>query len=53
MLQEFLDFVVSCWKAMIQIFQQTKVGGITFEFILVSVMLITIISRVVLLLGKD
>lgn len=46
-LSEFLDFVLTVFKGIIEILQYTHIGPFTLENILVALLLLTIIVRVI------
>lgn len=53
-MQEFLNFVLECWKMLIYVLQYTNIGGVSMEFLLVSSFILTIIVRVLVVrFGKD
>lgn len=48
MLADFLDFIISVFKMIISLFQYTNLGGFTFETILVSIMVVSLIIRTIM-----
>ncbi len=45
MLAEFLNFVLEVFKMMVELFQYTNLGGFSFETVLVSILLLSLIIR--------
>lgn len=46
MLSSFLDFVIDVLSGMIEILQYTNIGGVTLEFIIVAIAVISIVAGV-------
>lgn len=46
MLSSFLDFVIDVLSGMIEILQYTNIGGVTFEFVIVAIAVISIVAGV-------
>lgn len=52
MFQPFLNFVLTVFQMIVSVFQNTDLGGITYESVLVSIFIIMIIVRAVLVIMK-
>lgn len=48
MLSQFLEFVLSVFRMIVSLFQGTDLGGFTYENVLVSIAVISLIIRVVI-----
>lgn len=48
MLQEFLNFVLSIYQMIIGLFQYTDLGGISYEVVLVSIIVLSLVIRVII-----
>ena len=48
MLANFLEFIVSVFQMIISLFQYTDLGGFSFETVLVSIMVISLIVRTIM-----
>lgn len=48
MLEQFLAFVLSVWRMMVSLFQYTNLGGIRYDVVLVSIMILSLVIRTIL-----
>lgn len=46
MLADFLEFVIDVLSGMIEILQYTNIGGVTLEFVIVAIAVISIVAGV-------
>lgn len=52
MFGQFLEFVLACFRMIVQTLQNTDLGGFSYEAVLVSVLVVTMIVRVVFIIMK-
>lgn len=52
MLQSFFNLTLTTFRMIISLFQQTDLGGFSYETVLVSVIILTLIIRVIFVIMK-
>lgn len=52
MFQQLLDYILSVFQMVIALFQNTDLGGFSYETVLVSIAVVTIIVRVIIVVMK-
>lgn len=52
MFQQLLDYILSVFQMVITLFQNTDLGGFSYETVLVSIAVVTIIVRVIIVVMK-
>lgn len=48
MLSEFLDFVLSVFRMIVSLFQYTDLGGFSYEIVLISILILSLVIRVII-----
>lgn len=47
MLAELLNFVLSVFQGIVELFQYTDIGGVSYEVVLVSILILGLVIRVI------
>lgn len=48
MLADLLNFVLSVFQGIVELFQYTDIGGVSYEIVLVSIFILALVVRVII-----